>query len=115
MKKVTLVPDIYSQRENPGMYCNYARMKPYEERCLVCSNNCEHAGKHTAFIKNKQKKRVSVLGTLFIYLPNLGTFLGRYFRMTSLQVDCLNIPYHSACHYPVVLQRQMTSFSFCDV
>lgn len=61
-----------------------------------------------------KKKRVSVLGTLFIYLPNLGTFLGRYFRMTSLQVDCLNIPYHSACHYPVVLQRQMTSFSFCD-
>lgn len=45
MKKITLVPDIYSQRENPGMYCNYARMKAYEERCFVCSNNCEHAGK----------------------------------------------------------------------
>lgn len=74
MKKITLVPDIYSQRENPGMYCNYARMKAYEERCFVCSNNCEHAG----------KKRVSVLGTLFIYLPNLGTFLGRYFRMINL-------------------------------
>ena len=29
MKKITLVPDIYSQRENPGMYCNYARRKPY--------------------------------------------------------------------------------------
>ena len=46
MKKITLVPDIYSQGENPGMYCNYARKKkPYKERCLVCSNNCEHAGK----------------------------------------------------------------------
>lgn len=30
MKKVTLVPGIYSQRENPGMYCDYARMRPYE-------------------------------------------------------------------------------------
>lgn len=113
MKKITLVPDIYSQRENPGMYCNYARIKPYEERCLVCNNNCEHAGKHTVFTKNKQKKEYP-FWVLFFYLPNLGTFLGRYFRMTSLQVDCLNIPYHSACHYPVVLQRQMTSFSFCD-
>lgn len=27
MKKITLVPDIYSQGENPGMYCNYARKK----------------------------------------------------------------------------------------
>lgn len=51
MKKITLVPDIYSQRENPGMYCNYARMKAYEERCFVCSNNCEHAGKYTVFTK----------------------------------------------------------------
>ena len=51
MKKITLVPDICSQRENPGMYCNYARIKPYEERCLVCNNNCEHAGKHTVFTK----------------------------------------------------------------
>lgn len=51
MKQITLIPDIYSQRENPGMYCNYARRKPYEERCLVCSNNCKHAGKHTVFIR----------------------------------------------------------------
>ena len=49
MKKITLVPDIYSQRENPGMYCNYARIN--EERCLVCNNNCEHAGKRTVFTK----------------------------------------------------------------
>lgn len=51
MKKLTLVPDLYSRQENPGMYCNYARRKPYEERCFVCRNNCEHAGKHTIFEK----------------------------------------------------------------
>lgn len=51
MKKVMLVHGIYSQQENPGMYCNYARIKPYEERYFVCSNNCEYAGKHTVFTK----------------------------------------------------------------
>lgn len=25
--KITLIPDVYSQQENPGMYCNYARKK----------------------------------------------------------------------------------------
>lgn len=51
MKKVTLIPNLYSQQGNPGMCCNYARIKPYEERCLVCRNNCEHVGKHTVFVK----------------------------------------------------------------
>lgn len=46
MKKILLVPSIY-EKENIHMYCNYARMKPEEERCLSCENDCKHKGKHT--------------------------------------------------------------------
>lgn len=67
MKKVTLVHGIYSQQENPGMYCNYARTKPAEERCFVCSNNCEHAGKHTVLQRNKQKKEYP-FWVLFLFI-----------------------------------------------
>ena len=45
-KKIYLVPTIHS-KENINMYCNYARMNPFEGRCLVCKNDCKHKGKHT--------------------------------------------------------------------
>lgn len=48
--KIYLVPSIY-QKENIQMYCNYARMKPTEERCLNCQNECKHKGKHTILTK----------------------------------------------------------------
>ena len=51
--KIYLVPDLYN-RENPWMYCNYARMNPQEERCLMCQNDCNHKGKHTILEKNKK-------------------------------------------------------------
>ena len=51
--KIYLVPDLYN-RENPWMYCNYARMNPQEERCLMCKNDCNHKGKHTILEKNKK-------------------------------------------------------------
>ena len=52
MKPILLVPGI-NERENVYMYCNYARMNPYEERCLECDKkDCKHYGKHT-IIKNK--------------------------------------------------------------
>ncbi len=44
--KIYLVPG-FEQKENVWMYCNYARMNPYEERCLNCQNDCQHKGKHT--------------------------------------------------------------------
>lgn len=51
MGKVYLVPGI-NERENVYMYCNYARMNPYEERCLHCDRkDCEHNGKHTIIEK----------------------------------------------------------------
>lgn len=50
MGKIYLVPDIYS-KENVYMYCNYARMKPTEERCLHCDKECKHKGKHTILEK----------------------------------------------------------------
>lgn len=47
MSKIFLVPGI-NESENITMYCNYARMNPYEERCLICDqSDCEHKGKHT--------------------------------------------------------------------
>lgn len=49
-EKVYLVPPL-TQSSNVWMYCNYARMKPTEERCLVCNNKCQHQGKHTIIIK----------------------------------------------------------------
>lgn len=50
-KVVYLVPGLYD-KENPWFYCNYARMNPYEERCLLCQNDCKHKGKHTVlFVK----------------------------------------------------------------
>lgn len=50
-EKIYLVPSAW-QRENPWMYCNYARMNPYEERCLNCKNSeCQHQGKHTIITK----------------------------------------------------------------
>ena len=37
-----------SEKENLYFYCNYAREKPFEERCLNCDvKGCEHQGKHT--------------------------------------------------------------------
>ena len=45
-KKIYLVPSLY-EKENIWMYCNWARMNPYEERCLNCINDCKHKGKHT--------------------------------------------------------------------
>ena len=43
MKFISLVPGI-NERENVYMYCNYARMNPYEE----CEkNDCKHKGEHT--------------------------------------------------------------------
>ena len=47
MSKIFLVPGI-NKSENIAMYCNYARMNPHEERCLICDrSDCEHKGKHT--------------------------------------------------------------------
>lgn len=46
MCKIYLVPDI-NTKENVYMYCNWARMKSTEERCLCCENKCKHKGKHT--------------------------------------------------------------------
>ena len=54
-KKIYLVPSLY-EKENIWMYCNWARMNPYEERCLYCENNCKHKGKHTVLMKNTYKK-----------------------------------------------------------
>lgn len=51
MSKVYLVPSIDAKGANYMMYCNWARMNPYEERCVNCTNNCEHAGKHTILEK----------------------------------------------------------------
>lgn len=53
-KKIYLVPPITSY-SNINMYCNYARMKPEEERCLNCENNCKHKGKHTILVKEDIK------------------------------------------------------------
>lgn len=50
MGKIYLVPDI-NAKSNVYMYCNYARMKPTEERCLYCKNECKHKGKHTILDK----------------------------------------------------------------
>lgn len=47
MNKIFLVPGI-NESENMHMYCNYARMNPYEERCITCDrDDCKHKGKHT--------------------------------------------------------------------
>lgn len=47
MSKIFLVPGI-NESENITMYCNYARMNPYEERCITCDrDDCKHKGKHT--------------------------------------------------------------------
>lgn len=46
MRRIALVPSL-TEYANPALYCNYARMKPYEERCLCCDRQCEHRGKHT--------------------------------------------------------------------
>lgn len=55
MKFISLVPDI-NERENVYMYCNYARMNPYEERCLKCDKkDCKHYGKHTITKKINEK------------------------------------------------------------
>lgn len=52
MKPISLVPGI-NERENVYMYCNYARMNPYEERCLECDRkDCEHNGEYTR-LENK--------------------------------------------------------------
>lgn len=49
-KKICLVPSMEAS-SNINMYCNWARMKPQEERCLNCENNCKHKGKHTILVK----------------------------------------------------------------
>ena len=47
MRKIYLVPS-FREKENLYMYCNWARMNPYEERCLVCDrNDCKHKGERT--------------------------------------------------------------------
>lgn len=47
IRKIFLVPDM-RESSNVNMYCNYARMNPYEERCFVCErNDCKHKGEHT--------------------------------------------------------------------
>ena len=54
MSKVYLVPSI-NEKNNIWMYCNYARLAPYEERCLKCDNDdCKHKGKHTVIEKNSR-------------------------------------------------------------
>lgn len=55
-KKIYLVPDI-SEKQNIYMYCNYARMNPYEERCFECENDCKHKGKHTILIGDRMNER----------------------------------------------------------
>jgi hypothetical protein len=53
-KKIYLVPSLTS-RSNIWMYCNYARMTPYEERCLKCENDkCQHQGKHTIITRPRR-------------------------------------------------------------
>lgn len=49
-KKIYLVPSM-ELKSNIFMYCNYARMKPTEERCFNCKNKCKHKGKHTILVK----------------------------------------------------------------
>lgn len=52
MNKIYLVPSLY--KENTFMYCNYARMNPFEERCLNCEQeNCNHKGTHTILERGK--------------------------------------------------------------
>lgn len=51
MKLISLVPGI-NEKENVYMYCNYARMNPYEERCFECEkNDCKHKGEYTLIEK----------------------------------------------------------------
>jgi hypothetical protein len=50
VKKIYLVPSL-QVKENICMYCNYARMNPYEERCVDCKNDCKHKGKRTIIIR----------------------------------------------------------------
>lgn len=52
MKKMSLVPAL-TEAENVAMFCNYARREPYEQRCLTCKEQCEHAGKQTIIMKMK--------------------------------------------------------------
>ena len=53
-EKICLVPPL-TQRENVWMYCNYARIAPYEERCLNCEDSkCQHQGKHTVLTKTRR-------------------------------------------------------------
>lgn len=53
MSKIFLVPGI-NESENMHMYCNYARMNPYEERCITCDrDDCKHKGKHTIIEKTR--------------------------------------------------------------
>lgn len=54
MKQISLVPSLY-KKENVYMYCNYARMNPNEEKCLVCKKKCKHKGKHT-ILKREEKQ-----------------------------------------------------------
>ncbi|ADL36362.1 hypothetical protein bpr_II426 (plasmid) [Butyrivibrio proteoclasticus B316] len=49
---IYIVPDIY-EKANPWLFCNFARMKPNEERCLNCKNKaCRHQGEHTLIRRN---------------------------------------------------------------
>ena len=43
MKQIYLVPSLY-EKENVYMYCNYTRINPQEERCLVCKRNVNTKG-----------------------------------------------------------------------
>lgn len=52
--KICLVPSMNSN-SNIWMYCNYARMAPYEERCLNCENDkCKHQGEHTIITRPRR-------------------------------------------------------------
>ena len=53
-KKIYLVPPI-TVKINIHMYCNWARMNPYEERCLNCERDCKHKGEHTILVKEDVK------------------------------------------------------------
>lgn len=67
MKKITLVPDIYSQRENPGMYCNYARMRRMKKDVLfavIIANTQENI----QFLQRNKQKEEYPFWVLFLFI-----------------------------------------------
>lgn len=44
----TLIPGMH-EKDNPWMYCNYARVMQYSNPCVRCEiEKCKHKGKTTS-------------------------------------------------------------------